>query len=352
MQVRGYEIGYPHLLLFTLLLVVLTVGIFGLSISSATFGSYNPSWDGSRDLRVLASETGAETELAETVTAYKHVPANRTVAFILSPTESYSDADSARISSFLDQGGTLVVASDFEPHANALLQDLGVRTRFDGRPLRDEQQYYRAPALPVATHVQPSTFTKNVTRVTLNHPTALIPGRNATVLVNSSGYAYFDANGNESLDATESLGTRPVVAVEPYGRGRVLLVSDPSVFVNAMLDTPDNRRFAKNIVAGSDDVLFDYSHRNGVPWAVGLVLSIAESPFLQFGLIVTLVGLGIAAWIWREPVLERRDGQHSEVPTKLPREAVVTYVEQEHPDWDVDRVQRVVNQVERNDGEP
>lgn len=353
MEIRGVELGYPHLLLAGLTVLLFTGTIIGLSTSSTAFGSYNTDWDGTQELRTMAVDRGTETEIAESTKTYDQIRPNATIGFVLSPTSQYSQADVTRIGEFLERGGTLVVASDFQPHANTLLRDLGVDSRFDGRPLRDAHQYYRSPAFPVATNVRSTSPTRNVSRLTLNHPTTIHPSSAATVLVNSSGYAYLDVNRNGSIDQTESIGRRPTVVSERYGHGRVILVSDPSIFINSMLDAPDNREFAGNLLTSAETTLFDYSHRSGIPWAVGIVLRIANVPALQFLVITTFVALGYLTWIGALPPSWRRAAGEAAGPSVEDsiyerfdsREDLFAALKRHHPEKDEQRLQRIADQI-------
>lgn len=348
MEINGYEITYPRVLLAGLLIVTVSAGIFGLSTSSTAFGSYNPHWDGTRDFRTLTASTGATVEITQSTTAYTRQPANQTTAVILSPTERYEQPSVDRLQRFLAEGGTLIVASDFGSQTNPLLEALGVDTRIDGRLLRDEHRYYRGPELPVATQVTASPVTANVSRLTLNHASALTTGPNSTVLVNTSGFAYFDGNQNDQLDATEVLRERPVVVAESVGDGRVIVLSDASVFINSMLTAPDNRRFARNLVTGADTVVFDYSHRAGIPPAVAVVLTVADTPILQLLVISVLVGMCAVGWrgsigISWPNVRGEREGDAVEVG--LTQEEVVARVTDAHPEWDAERVERVARRI-------
>lgn len=241
-----------------------------------------------------------------------------------------------------------MVAADFDPTANSLLADLGVTARFDGRPVRDEQHYYRGPGLPVATNVTEQTpVTENVSRLTLNYPTFVDPGQNSTILVNTSGFAYVDGNGNQTLDDTETLRERPVVVTESVGDGQVIVVSDPSLFINAMLHVPDNSQFATNLVADSDTVVFDYSHRAGIPWAVALVAAIAEQPFAQLAVVLVVTGVAIAGWRRHNWITIPWIGtdRPAEPDVGLSSDAVRARITGRHPEWDQERVERVAKGI-------
>lgn len=345
MKIKGHELTYPHLLLVGIVLVTVTAAAFGLSTSSTAFGSYNPDWDGTRDFRVVASNTGADVEVSQSVDAYSEQPPNRTTAFVLSPTDRYAESDVRTIAAFLDRGGTVVVANDFDSQANPLLQGLGVQSRFDGRLLRDEQHYYRGPSLPVAPNVAEAAITENVSRLTLNHGTAVDPGADSTILVNTSAFAYFDGNRNGDLDESETVRERPVVVSESVGDGRVILVSDPSVFINTMLSVPDNRQFARNLVADSDDVFLDYSHRSGIPWAVAVVLTVADSPWLQLVVVAGLVGVFAVLWSGRRSLRQSPSEPATREDPTMAFDDAVAAVAANHPDWDRDRVEHVARRI-------
>lgn len=350
MEIRGVDLTYPRLLLAGLLLIIVTAGIIGLSTSSTAFGSYNPSWDGTSDARALASSTGATPELTQSTSVYTEATPSESTSFILSPTDDYARQDAARVTTFVENGGTVIVAADFDAHSNALLDDLGVTARLDGRLVRDEQQYYRGPDLPVATNVADTNLTRNVSRLTLNHATVVRPGPDSTVLVNTSGFAYLDANRNGTLDDAETLQERPVAVSEAVGEGRVIVVSDPSVFINAMLATPDNRQFTANLMQDTETVIFDYSHRSGVPWAVATVHTIADTPLLQLLVIGLLTGSTILAWRSEhgfDTLSEylRPGSSATAIPVHLSEADVTARVTTRHPEWDADRVEHVARGI-------
>jgi hypothetical protein len=221
------------------------------------------------------------------------VSADGTVAFVLAPDARYDGEDRERLRAFVEDGGTLVVADAFGPHGNALLEDVGASARFHGDPLRDEHTYYRTPAFPIATDVDDHPYVARSEEITLNHGTAVVPG-DAAILARSSESAYLDHNRNRELDGDERLAAYPVVTTEEIGDGEVVAVSDPSVFINVMLDRPGNRAFANGLFTLHERVLFDTSHSADLPPAAIVTLALRESAILQSLLIGSLV-LGIAA---------------------------------------------------------
>lgn len=281
----------PKLVLYALTVVLAVALVFAASTTTTAFGAYNVQWDGTSDFRALADQQ-AEDEIALETAPYETADANSTIAIVLAPTDTYTTNESQHVRAFVERGGTVVIADDFGPHGNALLQDIGASARFDGAPLRDERQYYRAPSLPIAPNVTDSPYTAGVDQLTLNGGTAVIAG-SADPIVTTSRFAYLDRNVTGNLSASDELGAYPVVTSESVGSGQVIAVSDPSLFINTMLSQPDNRAFATALFETHDNVLLDYSQAGRQP-----PLAVAVVAFRSLLLAQLAVGtLGIGS-IW------------------------------------------------------
>ena len=320
------------------------------STSSASFSAYNGGWNGASKLQSQAETTGATSTTVRDTAAYTDGNASGTVAIVLSPTKPYDVRDRTRLRGFVQRGGTLVIADDFGTQTNSLLANIGAKSRLDGRLLRDERYNYRSPQMPVARNVSNRSLVSDVPALTLNRGTAIRPN-GATPLVNSSVHSYLDTNGNGKLDTSESVERRPVATVERMGRGRVVVVSDSSLFINSMLDRPGNRAFANALVGHENRVLLDYSHAASLPPATVAMLMLRDSLPLQF--LVTLLCLGfVFAWAGRSfdgvgarvrrYVRKLRSRSDAEVP-ELTRRELVTHLETRHPEWNDDRIERVVD---------
>ncbi len=351
------SLTYPQLVLVALSSVLTIALLVAAATSGTAFGAYNPSWDGTSELRSEADAAGADPIIADNTTRYDTLPANETVAFILAPDERYGPSDQERVREFVERGGTVVVADDIPTRANPLLSGIGATTRIDGAPLRDERHYYRSPALPRATNATNHSLVKNVDTVTLNHGTALHPG-NATVVVGTSEYAYLDQNRNEELDDSESLGERPVVTAESIGDGRVITTSDASIFINVMIERADNRAFATALVTGQDHVVIDVSHGDDLPPLVAMVLTLRNSAILQ--LVAGAAGSAIvAAWNtgWLGTMRRRigvRLSSHRESSAddvELTESEITSLLEQEYPDWDEEHRERVMTAIMNRDSQ-
>ena len=352
----------PRVVLYALAVAVGLALVVAASTTGAAFGAYNLEWDGTSDLRELADRQTDSQVLLDTA-PYERGDPNGSVAVILSPTEPYGPNDTRRVREFVDAGGTLVVADDFGPHSNALLDGLNASARFNGTQLRDERNYYRAPSLPVATNVSETRYTGGVDRVTLNKGTAIDPG-NATVVATTSPFAYLDRNGTGNLSSGDELGAYPVVTVESVGEGRVVAVGDPSLFINAMLSQPDNAAFVTAVFGAHDRALLDYSHAaRQPPLAVASLLFRSSTP-LQLGVGALAVG-GVwgRAWLagglggalrrslsavlpsrWRRRLPAwLRGAERDEGPVDEAK--ILATLRDRYPEWDESRLRRVMTDV-------
>ena len=342
-------VSIPTLVLLVLAGAVLIGVVAAGSSSGAAFNAFNPDWDGGSELREQAEAGGVETEIITAVSAYEDADPNNTVAVILAPDQHYADEDAATIREFVDEGGTVLIADDWDGPANELLADLNASSRIDGTPLRDERNYYRTPAFPLTANATSHEYVEGLDEFTLNHGTALDAG-DADVLLESSEYAYLDHNRNETLDDDEVLQVRPVMTTEAQGDGQVLAVSDPSALINVMLDREDNRAFVHRLAGDHDTFLVDTSHSEAVPPLIQVLLFVRGS-----GLVQLLVGFaaifGIGAWHRghvRRAFDRVRAARHpaEQVDTGAPSDREIeAWLEQNYPNWDGDRRETVMRAI-------
>lgn len=340
------RVSYPQALLGGLAVVLVIALVVAASTSTAAFGVYNPAWNGAGELRDVAADKNTTATIAVNTSSYTTSQPNETVAVVLSPTEPYG-AETATLRRFVANGGTLVIAEDFGPAGNELLDVVGATARFDGRLVRDERTHATGPALPEATNTTATSLTRDVEQVTLNYATVVEPN-GAKVVIGTSSFAYLDTNRNDELDDDEPLRSYPVVTVESVGDGRVIAVSDPSLFINAMLERPDNRQFAANLF-DHERVILDYSHAGGQPPLSLALLQIRGTPLLQGGLLALLAGgVLVGSRLWGRT--EAADREWRPDPDRVAR-----YLARER-DWDPERARRLTTGVwgraaEREDDE-
>ena len=284
---RPFGWSYPRLLLVVLVVVAGVVVIVVGSTSTAAFSPHNTAWDGTSQLQELAADSG-EVTVAGT-DHYESVDPASTTAVVLAPQSAYDSTETEQRRTFVENGGTLVVADDAGPNGNQLLSAVGASARFDGALLRDREHNYRQSTFPTATAVSEHSISQNVDQLTLNNGTVVEP-RGAQPVVSSSPFGYLDPTGTDELDDETAFSNYPVVTVESVGDGTVIAVSDPSLFINAMLEQPDNRAFASNLAA-SEQTVIDSTHTAETPPVVAAVSWLQQTPLVAAALAAVMVGL-------------------------------------------------------------
>lgn len=293
---------------FLLVTLIAVMGLVSLTIwyfpTTQDYRSQNPFWNGLErfntryDTTSLASLSALPEDSEGTVLL---------VIPLLAPDED----DLRRLKTYVEDGGTLVLADDWG-EGNVVLEGLGLTARFNGDFLQDPLFNAGDRRLPRAVDLTPSPITADVMSVGLNYAT-ILNGPGILELVRSSSLSYLDVNANGAPDSDEPVGPFPVVGLVELGEGRLVLLSDPSIFVNAMLDKADNARLVENIIGLADldpRVFVDQAHLPSSQLGttknfLGSVRRAASHPLPIAALIVGGIII-ILAPIWR-----RREGETS-----------------------------------------
>ena len=220
-----------------LLLLVVTVWLYP---SAAHFQPRNPFWNG---LRRLALEFDTIP-----INTFRDLPTSpQATTLVIIPYVPLTRGDLAATEGYLFQGGTLVLMDDYG-YGNQLLEYLGLEAHFSGKPLMDPLSNYKNQWFPRVTDISPSIITEGVAGFTLNHASSLEGMAEFVVAARSSAFSYLDLNGDLEWQAVEPTGPFPVAAYTRVGQGLLVLVSDPSLLINSMMDLDDNLAFIRNAI--------------------------------------------------------------------------------------------------------
>jgi hypothetical protein len=234
------------------LVVVLAIMIWFLPLDD-DFRVENTFWNGSSELGEYQMLTPLET-LADLPVVTKGT------TLILIPYIQLTQSELDEVSRFVAGGGTLVLADDYG-YGNQVLSYLGMEERFSGQALLDPLFSYKNEQLPRIFRISADSVTDGVDSLVLNHATCLINIEADDVLAMSSSFSYLDLNDNREWDTDEPTGAMPVISSHILAGGRVILVSDPSIFINGMDTLADNYGIIENIAGISSLKLFlDQSH--------------------------------------------------------------------------------------------
>jgi hypothetical protein len=332
-----------YALIAVIVVAALLISVPLLNTTKEDFSTYNTVWNGASDAKALTSRDGYTTR---PVFALSEIGSSGDGAlFMFNPNSSVSFAggDASALQSFVQNGGVLVLANDFG-NGNAVLSGLGVSgaARFNGSLLQDNVSKGVDAAHPLVTDVSASGLTAGVHELYFNYGTALdTPGGNVTVLARSAPTSYLSTSAGGNATASATAGARPVLATLNYGKGRIVLLSDPSVFINGMLGQADNRQLLTSMLAnltGGDKavpILFDESHRASPPvWSL-LYDRINADDTIKYTVAVLFIAAFVIGINATALVRRRQRKDRGPAPNEVPvnEEAVITDIVRVHPEW-------------------
>ncbi|MFQ5996058.1 MAG: DUF4350 domain-containing protein [Dehalococcoidales bacterium] len=247
MDLRRFLMG------LTLALVVILAIVVWFFPSDEDFRTENPFWNGINDISssypVLAVESLSDLPSS-----------SQGSTLILIPYLQFNPAELEALDSFIDRGGTLVLADDYG-YGNQILQYLGLRARFSGQSLLDPLSNYKNERFPQISRLKFSPFTDQIDSLILNHATCLTDVNAAEALALSSSFSFLDLNGDQIWQEGEPTGPLPVISHHDLGNGEIILISDPSLFINSMETMASNDQFIQNMAAiTKSNLLIDQSH--------------------------------------------------------------------------------------------
>jgi len=309
---------------FSLELLALSVASALLTVSLASalfppteeFHLSNPYWNGLEEFSRIAGAKALEATVDGVVP-------EKSVIFIVGPSINCSQTYVEALKTFVFDGGTLVLM-DESGVANVLLSSFGLDVYVDGHAMLDAVFYHRSWKMPKIINVVNSSLTADVEEIALNIPSILrINDSSVKVLASSSSFSFLDLNGDFEHEDGEPFGPFPVLAEAAYGRGRIIVFSDSSLFLNSFIGLGGNRKLLENLVSGKaafiDVSVWSTSLPLSYRKAVLRVYNVFSAPEFKSGLALLTVTV-IYTLIYRRKPSQGID----EVEELLKR----------HPDWD------------------
>jgi hypothetical protein len=240
------------LAILTCILIVILITVIWFFPTNDDFSVENPFWNGMEDMM-------ASGELVS-LSSFAQLPQDsRGATLILIPYKELADAELDRLHRFVLRGGRLIIADDYG-YGNAILERIELDARFSGQVLLDPLVYYSNKYLPVIYHFEPNPLTAGTDSLVMNHATGLINVGTINILAMSSSFSFLDSNDNGTWDDDEPNGPVPVLSQHKLGDGEVILVADPSLFINAMEPIEGNSHLLQNVISNSNAVYIDQSH--------------------------------------------------------------------------------------------
>jgi hypothetical protein len=350
------------LFLFSVLVPVLS--------SDADFSIYNSSWNGCSTLGREAYQTGSFLPTIDISSSSEEKVVHSSFADLsdqLDPTDSAImiigpeldfDIDEGRfVHDFLNEGGMVLLADDVGS-GNQLLGYLNTSTRVSGEIMID-LSFMKKAEFAVTNDLVPHNITEGVETLLMNYPSTISHSKETRPLINSSGASWQDRTRNGRRDVGEPLGPFSILTVEKYGKGQLIVLSEPSFLINNMRNQMDNSQLVSNLIdyisRERDTLVIDESHRdltNPVQVANIFVgrLNLGEKVGILIGLSVffLIISTPYPKLIWKrlESLLNKlltEEEQSGPGPSE-----VIDEVLGRHPDWDRNQLERYIQEIGGN----
>ncbi len=290
----------------------------------------NPFWNGLS----TASEDLNLTELGD-LASLRYYDPRTSALLIVGPSEPFSQEEVGAIADFLSGGGLVIVADEFGT-ANELLDTLGVGVRLNGSLLLDPLFRERSARLPKIFDA--AGLQANGSQAVAMNFATVIEGSAGDVLARSSAFSFLDLDADGEWDEGEPRGPFVVAAETRYGGGRIVLISDSSVLINAMVRLGGNLEFVRGL-SENRTILLDTSHWTPSRFTRARALLIQASQYLlapEFRYSVLMLTLAYLSRA-RLPTLYRSVEARESVEEAL----------KAHPEWDRDVLERLAKDLAR-----
>jgi len=281
-----------------ILVLVAMVFLVHLSTDYNDYSRYNPGWNGTSEFfkEIEGSDTVMLMDPQELLNQY-----NDSTLLIIAPTGPYSLTEASIYKDYLSRGNTILLFDDFG-NGNELLDLMGVDIRIRTHPLVSADSAFNSPAFVMAFPGNTSPLTRNISSLVLDLPSSLKGGE---PILRTSLFSWEDTNGNHRADSNETLGVFVVGSRQPVGKGQVIVISDPGIFINAMSgdNNPGRAAFIKNILAPDTTIIIDQTHSLTANTTIPsrIIHIIQTTIFIHIGLlalIFILFAFGFRKQIW------------------------------------------------------
>jgi len=288
------ENGIALLLIITAVFLLIS----HLSTNNLEFSRYNVGWNGTSEFFDLQNR-----HTTEDITNISSLSGKQnSTLLIIAPKKPYSAHELSEYRSFIQRGNIIILVDDFGT-GNDLLRGIGSSIRFLPGIVASVDRAYNDSFAIVSYPVFDHPLTKNVSSLVLDKGAALEGGE---PLIKTTLMSWIDTDNNGRITKKELLGKYTILTHEHIGKGELIVLSDPSVFINGMNgidDKWDNRKFIKNILALSDHQLIDQANsRTSDTDGYSTIMENLKSSSLS-----TLVFIGFLLFILIIMVVKRRN---------------------------------------------
>jgi hypothetical protein len=297
------------------LLIFASIVYSGFTERTTQLSAYSDKWNDMSEYRSDIQKAGYNTaSIVSSPTMLAEIDDPGSALFIAVGIErAYTITEARTIYEFVQKGGTAIIADDYG-FANSL-SEFYFKVEFIGHRLWDAE-YERNPQF-IKIYIDPtSTAIFNFDgNIMMNNPTALKSGSGKVAM--STNLSWVDMDDDEAQSIDEISQPHPVIVEKELDEGKIIFISDSSVFINDMWGRADNARFGVELVQylleSGGTVIFDESRHireNPVDSArqsgyEALVILTTDESLRWLTAIIAILILGLLVISYDDPVVLR-----------------------------------------------
>ena len=269
-----------------LLIMPLSVPVFK---SNAQYSVLNTGWNGTSEFgKLLYSKGGVSPILGP----YDSVglDGDRGTLVVIGPNLPFTSGEIKALKKFLKEGNTLLLADNFGT-GNQLLKGLGLRERFSSKPPLTPV-FIKNRDFPITAEIK-TPLSSGVSVLVMYKPSVILNPVNP--LVTTPNGTYVDGK----------YGAFAIVDIVKYGRGKVILVSDPGVFTNSLFR--ENERFIENLLnyMPGPYLIDEAHHRDFNPYSSGTITirrAVNKRLVFYYVLFIAALAFIVESGVWVKPL--------------------------------------------------
>lgn len=270
-----------------------------LAGNNLEFSRYNTGWNGTSS---FFSDLDRHRTLDITGTDQLTQFSRNATLLIIAPNRTPTAEEIAAYRAFLGSGNTLFLADDFGT-GNAILTGIGSGVVITPVNLSSLDRKYPDPYTIFVYRAREDGSVAVPPEVALNRPAPLDGGM---PLLITSVMSWTDRNGDHRLNMVEDMGSFAVMTEERNGPGLLIVLADPSIFINSMYNdegSGNNRLLISNLLSRDRTILIDQMNSRTADAAgfSGILQLIRTTTIIELALLSLLL-LG-TAWAWKKKMI-------------------------------------------------
>ena len=359
---------YHAVIIFGICLLLIILAILKPAIyNNSDFSAYNTGWNGCSDIAYatyqaekllpqLSIDKSNFNISTKSYIQYSSDPIDTTI-LIIGPRKSFTNEEIEYMKFFLNEGGFLFLADDFGT-GNELLSKINATSQFSNQLMMDLSFEKNASFVVIFDIINIShPLTENITGLLLNYPTSLYTNPNSIILAKSSKMSWLDTNANSKKDDDELNGPFTILAIEPYGKGEIVLFSDPSLLINSMENQIDNKIFNNQLLNyllnNRNTIIIDESHRiDSIPFYFMYIFPSSIGFEFKISIILILLLIYLLLFTRLPTFFTKKILKIFYKSKKLPQEKInlslIDDVIKKHPSWNRYKLEKIVKRFEKN----